>query len=305
MTTMKISTQISTQILLALLLLLLNIHYSTTYNLSSPSPARRDFISKSTLILSPLLTFPSSSTALEEALESPSPKPTITKKVYFDVRISRSDGTFAVRDNDSADPVLRSTLILGLYGNDFPVHVERFLSYVDVKNDGPSYANSYFTGLDPVTGSVEGGRIKGLEVANFNNQAVLNYGGQIVKSELWLEDGSKEKFKHDREFLITHRDLDVSPKFGITTTASAALDGTNTVFGELLEGFDFVRRCEFIQKYSVSTSTEEPGSLKDEVFTMQKEFFRGLAKGVGDSRLDELYEGKFLRKVDVTRCGLL
>lgn len=119
-----------------------------------------------------------------------------------------------------------------------------------------------------------------------------------------MQDGG-EKIKHDKEFLLTHRNLDVTPKFGITTMASAALDNTNTVFGELLGGFDFVRRCEFIQKYSVSTSTEEPGSLKDEVFTMQKEFFRGLAKGVGDSRLGELYEGKFLRKVDVTRVGLV
>lgn len=157
------------------------------------TPQRREFIrsiSSSTILFAPLLVSLPVAADPAGTIDVARPditKPEITQKVYFDVRISRSDGTFAVRDDDGDDPVLRSRLTFGLYGKSCPVHSSRFLSYVDTASDGPSYASSTFPSLDPNTGVVEGGKIKGLEVSNFNGQSVLNYGGQIGQSVLWLE----------------------------------------------------------------------------------------------------------------------
>ena len=99
-----------------------------------------------------------------------SPAPRITAKVRFNVRIARGDGTFATRDDD-ADPVYRSSLVFGLYGDNAPVSVEQFLSYIDpAQFTVPSFASSLFSTVTPEDGLLVGGKIKGLESTVFNNQ---------------------------------------------------------------------------------------------------------------------------------------
>lgn len=233
----------------------------------------------------------------------------ITHKVQFNVRIARGDGTFATRDDDP-DPVYRTSLVIGLYGEASPTSVKEFLRYVNpttLEDDPvPSYASSLFSAVKPDEGLLLGGNIKGLESTSFNGQSVLKYGGRIVTPSLWLNPSDLPRIPHDKGCLLTHRDLELAPTFGITTKASLGLNPTHTVFGEVLEGDEFVRKTEFLPTYSVSTSTsEEPGSLASEVFTSQKNLFRGVAKGLGDTRIDSLYEGKLLRKVDVSSVELL
>jgi hypothetical protein len=41
------------------------------------------------------------------------------------------------------------------------------------------------------------------------------------------------------------------------------------------------------------------------IFNAQREFFRGAAKSFGDTRLSKVYEGKFLRRVEVTQVGII
>ena len=99
-----------------------------------------------------------------------SPAPRTTAKVRFNVRIARGDGTFATRDDD-ADPVYRSSLVFGLYGDNAPVSVEQFLSYIDpAQFTVPSFASSLFSAVTPEDGLLVGGKIKGLESTVFNNQ---------------------------------------------------------------------------------------------------------------------------------------
>ena len=85
----------------------------------------------------------------------------ITHKVFMDVRISRSDGTFYVRDDLPDIPenkVFSGRLVLGLFGTKAPTAVDRFLSYVVVPlnplddNPLPSYGRSSFKSLDQSTG---------------------------------------------------------------------------------------------------------------------------------------------------------
>ena len=91
----------------------------------------------------------------------------VTNKVYMDVRISRADGTFYVRDNETGndeDPFY-GRLVIGLFGKRTPNHVQQFLKYVtngesyDVNNPLPSYSTSKFPLLDSSSGLLIGGKV--------------------------------------------------------------------------------------------------------------------------------------------------
>lgn len=258
-------------------------------------------------------------------------QPQVTHKVFFDVRISRSDGTFYVRDpnasaqtetnGDSTDEPFYGQLVFGLFGTSAPNHVKRFLSYVDVPyeidNPLPCFSRSRFTTLDISTGLLIGGSIPGLDVTTLAGGNVLEYGGRVLPANLWLEDKVTEKITHGKKGLLTHRNLDVTPSFGITTLAdSKSLDTSHTVFGCVLEdkgGFldkvldlPVLTDSGKVSRTEINTTEESvTGSLASSVFTAQRRVFRDAAKTFGDSRLDKVYDGKLLRRVDVSKVGVV
>lgn len=125
---------------------------------------------------------------------------------------------------------------------------------------------------------------------------------------------------HSRGGLLTHRDLEVLPSFGITTRAAPELNAGYTVFGMVLPEVDgngngddsskaFLGRCLDLPTYSLDRPAvpigEQPKSRAAEevassVYSFQKDLFRSAAKTFGDTRLDNVYEGKILRRVEVT-----
>lgn len=292
---------------------------------------RRSLLLSQLLVASSLLSSPLRSNAVGTSSSASSTSykyPPTTHKVRFSVRISRSDGTFYVRDDDDPlDTVFTGTIVLALFGTVAPNHVSQFLKYVseafDATTDAvPSYGRSVFTGLDQSDGLLRGGFIPGLEMTLIGGGDALQYGGRIVPAKLWIEaDRTLEKLKHDMRGLLTHRALDLTPAFGITTREEPALDGTYIVFGRLLlddeNGDAFLRRCEEIKTYNVDrpvgggdvsiseNSNPVVEGLATSIFNGQREFFRGAAKTLGDTRLEKVYDGKFLRRVDVTRVELL
>jgi len=254
----------------------------------------------------------------------PSPEdPTITHKVTFNVRISRADGTFYTRDEPTLptpdNQVFTGAVTIGLYGDLAPNHVQRFLSYADVMYSPaddtplPSYARSQFTTLDQSTGLLAGGNIPGLQLTSFAGSSALAYGGRVLPSKLWVDDfkGKKRMF-HSRPGLLTHRDLDVLPNFGITTRPSSELNAGNTVFGTLLPTEStnaFLSRCVDLPTYSLDRPAVPIGEqqtsraveeLSTSVYSFQKNLFRSAAQTFGDTRLGSVYEGKILRRVEVT-----
>ena len=263
--------------------------------------------------------------------------PTVTHKVFMDLRISRSDGSFYVKDaptvdqSGALDEPFYGQLVLGLFGNQTPNHVEQFLKYVEVPfevdNPLPSYSRGRFTTLDVNSGLLLGGVIPGLEVTTLAGGNVLEYGSRVIPAKLWIESTKPQGaaptaiLSHNRKGLLTHRNLDVTPSFGITTRKSSTfLDATNTVFGCVLEdnnGFldqvldipvltdrGMVSRTEMSMSNEVA-GANGGGSLASSVFTAQREIFRGAAKSFGDSRLEKVYDGKLLRRIEVTKVGLL
>ncbi len=165
---------------------------------------------------------------------------------------------------------------------------------------------------------------------------MLEYSGRVFPARLWLEDGGGDvpRLSHDIRGLLTHRDLDPTPSFGVTTRAGSAssLDATHTVFGCVLEdegGFlgrvvdlpamtdaGTVSRTEFERPGGTTAAGggsagaggpagREFESLASGVFAAQRRAFRGAARALGDGRLDKVYDGKLLRRIEVTRVVAL
>lgn len=250
----------------------------------------------------------------------------ITDKVFFDVRISRQDGTFYVRDDLSDIPenrVFQGRLVIGLFGEAAPNHVQRFKSYINPSVDPvddnplPNYGRSVFSSLDQVTGLLTAGRIPALEVTSVNGSPALRYGGRLLSSSLWIDP--PPRLTHSSRGLLTHRQLDPLPTFGITTRSdTTVLDSSYTVFGKVLfddTSTEFLNIVRDLPTYSMErpvvseNSVGGDPSLVEEsaraVYAAQRQFFRSTAKVFGDSRLDKVYEGKLLRRVEVTRVGIL
>lgn len=260
--------------------------------------------------------------------------PPITQKVAFDVRISRQDGTFYVRDDLPDTPenkVFYGRLVFGLFGTIAPVHVDNFLKYTvraynaaEIDSPKPSYGKSSFNRFDEATGLLEGGFIPSLEITDIGGGTSLRYGSSIIPAKLWIEKSSGsegvQKISHQGKGLLTHKTLDLLPFFGITTRKAPELDSSHVVFGQLLpddSSNEFLRLVrDVIPKYSMdrpSQSDEFPtteaeratNELASRVFSAQRDFFRGAAKSFGDGRIDKIYEGKLLRRVEVTKVEML
>jgi hypothetical protein len=114
----------------------------------------------------------------------------------MDVRISRADGSFYVRDAPPAsssssssssvddDDPFYGTLVLGLFGDVAPNHVMRFLGYVDVPYDVdaplPSYSRSKFDTLDASTGLLIGGTVSSVLSRIRDDAKNYNRGRDII-----------------------------------------------------------------------------------------------------------------------------
>jgi hypothetical protein len=165
--------------------------------------------------------------------------------------------------------------------------------------------------LDQRTGLLVGGAIPGLELTTVGGSTALQYGSRIIPAQLWIAKTDR-RISHSRADLLTHRDLDVTPEFGITTRPAPDLDGTHTVFGCLLRdesSIAFLERVIDLPTYSMDRAyLDEENVISDaasNLYTIQRDFFRQAAKVVGDSRLDKTFEGKLLRRVEVTQVGIV
>jgi hypothetical protein len=179
-------------------------------------------------------------------------------------------------------------------------------------------------------------KIPGLEATTLAGGTVLEYSGRVFPARLWLEDktdppSSRDdptttpRLSHNLKGLLTHRNLNLTPSFGITTRGgSTSLDASHTVFGCVLEDANgFLDRVVDVPALTdagtVSRTTEggeavatttATGSVEFEtltsgVFAAQRRVFRDAARAFGDSRLDKVYDGKLLRRIEVTKVGIL
>ena len=245
----------------------------------------------------------------------------ITDKVFIDVRVARSDGSTYIRDDlpdTFENRVLFQRISIGLYGKTAPKAVQKFLSYIeadkdfDIDNPFPSYSRSTFPALDQETGLLLSGYISSVRAKDVAGSTALTYGSRVLPADLWIDKQRTEKCSHTQKGLLTHRNLDPLPTFGITTRPVPSLDATHTVFGQVLWDADtlkFFRDLEDIPTYGVERPSGYDdfgtGAVATTVFNAQRDFFRGAAKSMGDDRVAKLYNGKLLRRLEVLQVGRL
>uniref|UniRef100_A0A7S1FPN0 PPIase cyclophilin-type domain-containing protein n=1 Tax=Corethron hystrix TaxID=216773 RepID=A0A7S1FPN0_9STRA len=276
---------------------------------------------------------PFHSLAATESPISPLREPSdATDKVYIKVRISRSDGSFYDRSGESSvdptDDVFSAKIKIELFGKSFPVHVEQFLKFVEAnKSIGleddpfPNYSTSIFSSYDDAQGILYGGTIPGLSVENFAGSSALRYGNRIIPSKLWLENQRSESTLISGLLpagMLVHRSLDVMPSFGITVRPTTvrnnkllASSDEAIVFGQVIldeDGKQFLARVSSLPTYSVDRPMY-PGEndlrrgVATNVYNGQRDFMRGFANAIGDIRVTKVYNGKLLRRVEVTEVG--
>jgi len=245
----------------------------------------------------------------------------VTDKVFFDVRIARQDGSSYIRDDlpdTFENRVISARITMGLFGKQAPNHVEKFLSYVlppkdaDVDNPFPAFGRSSFTSLSQETGLLSAGYIPSLRVSDIGGSTALTYGSRVLPASLWIDKSPTTKLSHDAKGLLTHKTLDVTPNFGITTRPEPSLDATHTIFGQVLwddSTVSLFRDFQDIPTYAMERPAGyddfNTGGLTTSVYNAQKDFFRGAAKSFGDTRVSKLYEGKLLRRVEVLQAGII
>ena len=127
--------------------------------------------------------------------------PRVTTRVFLDVRViqrfANPPGSPPLEVLE--DAAVRGRLVFGLYGENAPAGVERFLSFVTgnvgqfTQGQGPSYRSSLFERLEPGR-LVEGGRISGLKQVVFAGTLEYQYGERLLPLRPVLEASN---LKHD------------------------------------------------------------------------------------------------------------
>ena len=203
---------------------------------------------------------------------------------------------------------MRGRLEFEIFGDDAPAAAANFLSFVrgdigqfaKTPGEGPSYRQGAFTTLEPGV-LLQGGRINGLKLGEFGGEPVWEFGTRPVPVKAVVEAND---LSHDRRGLLTRKQFQAGPEFGITLGPATSLNGGWEVFGRVSSDESGLLKLMEGLPYITGRSLEEPGSVSDGIFNAQKGLFGGLAKGMGDARAEDR-TGRLLRRVEMVNCGLL
>jgi len=220
----------------------------------------------------------------------------ITAKVFLDLRILTDYNKEVLEDG-----AVRGRVIIGLYGDEAPKTVKHFLQFFPtVPGETPAYATGSFFKQEPGKW-IEGGKISGLFPTQVAGSDSYEWNGGIIPLKAPIEAND---LRHDRKNLLSHKKFNAGPEFNILLSPSPELDGTNTVFGEVLSGEELILEMANLP-FVTGKSLDPTGSVASNLWSAQNQYFRGLAKSLGDTRVQKTFPGKLLRRVEITKAGVV
>lgn len=220
----------------------------------------------------------------------------VTSKVFMDLRILKDYNKEVLEDG-----AVRGRLIIGLYGSLAPKTVAHFLQFLpQMPGEAPSYATGAFFRQEPGKW-LEGGKISGLQATQIAGSDGYEWNGGIYPLKPPLEGND---LRHDRKNLLSHKKFNAGPEFCVLLAPSLELDSSNTVFGEVLQGEELLLEIAQLP-FVTGKSLDKTGSVASNVWAAQNAYFRGLAKSLGDTRVQKTFPGKLLRRVEITKVGLV
>jgi cyclophilin family peptidyl-prolyl cis-trans isomerase len=236
-----------------------------------------------------------------QTFNTPRDRPLTAQRAFLDLRIITCFDAQVLEDC-----ALRGRLVLSLYTEEAPAATARFEEFClgtvgqfKTSADGPRYSSAGFDRLEPGV-LLEGGKIAGLDQVPFAGALEYEYRSRLVPLRAPIETNA---LSHSRGGLLTRRRFNAGPEFGITLGSAPRLDSSHEVFGEVIEGMEYIEQIASLP-YVTGSSREGPGTLADEVFQAQKRVFSQLAVAAGDRRAEDR-TGRLLRRVEITRSGLL
>ena len=112
-------------------------------------------------------------------------------------------------------------------------------------------------------------------------------GGDSIYGGAFADEFERGLLRHDRRGLLTRKQFQAGPEFGITLGPATSLNGGWEVFGRVSSDESGLLKLMEGLPYITGRSLEEPGSVSDGIFNAQKGLFGGLAKGMGDARAEQ------------------
>jgi len=234
-----------------------------------------------------------------------------TEIVNLGIRIARDDGTFAVRDNDP-DPPTQGQIKIAIFGDAAPANAALFLEFA-ARQDELSYARSLIDQIDMKHSIAIGGRVRGLEDRDLFGEKILIYGNREVlntktdRQLVSLAQNEGTQFSHNQPGLLTRKVISNDPRdlvaFAITLESNPSLDSDWTVIGKVLDDpAHIIPKLATLPTYQPEARTDS--EIAATVFRTEYDTFRSVASAIGDSRVSNVFPGKILRRVEITRCSV-
>lgn len=173
----------------------------------------------------------------------------ITDTVWLDILVGKYE-----EDND--DGIKLGRVTIGLYGNLVPRTVKNFIKLAENRTTWDAYKGSTFHRIEKGV-LIQGGKTTGRDSTSVPGQSIYK---KSFKDENF-------KLKHSKAGIVSMANAGQKntngTEFFITLKEMSVLDGTHVAFGEVVEGFEVVKKIEDLELYENSSMPRQKVKIQN------------------------------------------